>query len=332
MKTYVRATVLLVLCFIICLKLAGCGSDSCGPQVCQCGVTLDNVWPNDEGRGWSYKYTMRTWDDACTLYTDVEDVPPAPSLDYIENLIGEHPIGENVTTSVGSYRMRFSGDSTTMSGATAQALRDTAYFPEPLLLLDGHSNPAGDRNSAGGMSATGAFIEAYTYYRASVLGESPVAAPGLLPAVYLTPTPILVHGGAWEKTDDYIGTYGDIDTEIAWKYLEADLRTGSEFDYQAPSTGVRIKCRILGKTAIETEMGSFENGLDCLYLIDIGVMTIEGSLDPIGYQRHITYGRVIYVPDVGPVYSYERFFVCVGDTLSSGAGDMELSLMSTGLN
>lgn len=285
MRTYVKVSVLIVLCFAICLSLAGCGSDSCGPEPCQCGVTLETIWPNDDGRGWEYEYTWRTWDDTCGAYTNVDDVPSAPSLDYIEDLLDKHPIGEDVTTRVGSYEMRFDGDSTTMSGVTAQALRDTAYFP-------------------GGAPDTG-----------------------------LTPTPILVHGGAWEKTEKYIGTYGDIDTNLAWKFLDASLCPGSEFSFQvsgAVGSSISVNCRVLGKASVQTEMGSFENGLNCLYIVDLGVTGYGNGHGYSQYRRHITYGNVIYVPEVGPVYSYERFYVCVSDTLSHGAGDMELDLIATG--
>jgi hypothetical protein len=214
--------------------------------------------------------------------------------------------------------MVFDGDSTTLSGATAQALRDTAYLP------------AGARALLAGPSSTRAFLEAYIEQRATLTGGSAGTRSGFLSQIQITPKPILVHGGAWEKTDAYIGTYGDIDTSIAWKFLEADLCPGSEFEFQVSSTGVRVKCRILGKTSVQTEMGSFENGLDCLYVVDLGVIGYGSGDIFTNYKRHITYGNVIYVPDVGPVYSYERSYVCVRDTLSNGAGDMELDLTATG--
>lgn len=321
MKTYTKALALLVLCFLVFLKLTGCGSDSCGPQTCHCEISLDNIWPNDDGRGWEYKYTWRTWDDACQMYPDINDVPPAPSLDKIEDLLGSHPIGPDVTTRIGTYTMGFDGDSTTMSGATAQALRDTAYFPEKTLAAPGN------------MISTRAFLATYVTQRVAGSGAVRGGELDLLNDIVLTPHPILIHGGAWEKTDEYIGTYGDIDTDLAWKFLEADLCAGSEFTFELSASiggGMYAHCRVLGNTSVETDMGHFENGLDCMYMVDLGVMTYAGEHGAFGYRRHITYGNVIYVPDVGPVCSYERFLVCVDSTLSHGAGDMELSLRSTG--
>jgi hypothetical protein len=255
------------------------------------------------------------------MYGNINDVPPAPSLDKIEELLESHPIGSDVTTRVGTYRMRFDGDSTTMSGATAQALGDTAYFPEATLAAPGD------------MISTRAFLATHVMQRAAVSGAVRGGELGILNDIVLTPYPILIHGGAWEKTDEYIGTYGDIDTDVAWKFLEADLCAGSEFSFEifaSEGGGIYVHCRVLGSTGVETEMGTFENGLDCIYMVDLAIMTYGGGYGAFGYRRHITYGNVIYVPDVGPVYSYERFMVCVGSTLSSGLGDMELSLIATG--
>ena len=321
MRIYIRSFVLVALCFAVLLKLTGCGSDSCGPQSCQCETSLASLWPNDDGRGWEYEYTWRTWSDTCEMYGNVDDVPPAPSLDTIEQLLASHPVGSDVATRVGTYKMRFDGDSTTMSGATAQALRDTAYFPDATVAAPGD------------MISTRAFLAASIMQAAPGSGAPQGAEPGILGDIVLTPRPILIHGGAWEKTNEYIGTYGDIDTDLAWKFLEDDLCAGSEFSFELSASGGGGRyahCRVLGNTSVETEMGHFENGLDCIYMVDLGIMTYGGEYGAFGYRRHITYGNVIYVPDVGPVYSYERFLVCVGSKLSSGAGDMKLSLMNTG--
>jgi hypothetical protein len=320
-RTCAGAIALLLLCITAFLNLSGCGSESCGPETCRCEITLDSTWPNDDGRGWEYEYTWRTWDDTCHIYSSIDDVPPAPSLDRIESILDSYPIGPSVTTRVGTYKMRFSGDSTTMSGATAQALRDTAYFPERMFA------------AAAAAISTRAFLAAHVTGRSAGAGTASLGDAHRLSDLLLTPYPILIHGGAWEKTEEYIGTYGDVHTDLAWKFLTADLCAGSEFsfDIQIPETeGVSAQCRVLGVRSVVTEMGTFTNGLDCMYLVDLGVMTYGGEHGTTGYARHITYGRVVYVPDVGPVYSYERFLVCVADNLSLGAGDMELSLVSTG--
>jgi len=44
----------------------------------------------------------------------------------------------------------------------------------------------------------------------------------------------------------------------------------------------------------------------------------------------VDYGRVIYVPEVGPVYTYERMLVNPGEPSSIGIGERILTLTDTG--
>jgi hypothetical protein len=41
---------------------------------------------------------------------------------------------------------------------------------------------------------------------------------------------------------------------------------------------------------------------------------------------------VIYAPEVGPVYSYERALIEAGNTASTGVGDKTLVLTDTGIS
>ena len=316
-----KACVVLAVCAIIFLELAGCGSDSCGPADCHCEITLENVWPNDDGRSWEYEFTWRVWDDTCEVYENEDDVPPAPSLDEIESLMRTHPTGPNVTARIGTYTIAFRGDSTSMSGVTAQRLREASDFPD------------GTHEHAGTLSSVRRLLTGHSFDDIAVHGTANGDGPALLTDPILPVYPLLIHGGVWEKTDDYIGTYGDIDTLLAWKFLGAGLCRGSEFTFRLiPSVeGERyLHCRILGRTGVETEMGVFENGLHCLYLVDLGIAQVGLGGGPTGWRRQIVYGEAVYVPDVGPVYAYERQFACVEETVSYGTGDMELSLIRTG--
>ena len=73
--------------------------------------------------------------------------------------------------------------------------------------------------------------------------------------------------------------------------------------------------------------------LECLYVIDYGVMEYRNELgDPLGYVRFFDYGTVIYAPGVGPVYSYERWMVEPGDPITTGLGDLTISLVETGVS
>ena len=146
--------------------------------------------------------------------------------------------------------------------------------------------------------------------------------------------PLLIHGGVWRKTDQWIAAYADLDTLPAWKYLEADLSRGHEFTHQlAPSlaSDIFLHCRVVGEGRAKTEVCVFKRALDCIYLVDYGVYNLQGpGPDAQGYYRVFDYGRVLYVPGVGPVYAYERMLVCAGDPVGIGLGERHISLTATG--
>jgi hypothetical protein len=146
----------------------------------------------------------------------------------------------------------------------------------------------------------------------------------------------MLHGGAWERTPWEIGTYGDLDDQLAWLYLDANLQPRAEFEFQLiPSLAddVFLLCRILGRRTIETQIGRLRGALDCLYVVDYGVAVVFDQ-EPVGYFRLVDYGIVTYVPDVGPVQCLERRFEVPG-TLPSDpirrAGDTWLDIIDTGL-
>jgi hypothetical protein len=145
--------------------------------------------------------------------------------------------------------------------------------------------------------------------------------------------PMLVHGGDWEKTLTYIGTYSGVEPRLSWKFLTKYLHAGSTFSYQLWPTlypDVVLRCRVYRTTTVTTAAGTFMKALDCLYTLDYGITTaIDDYGNPIGYLRTFDYGRVIYVPEVGPVYSYERRSVQPGDPPSEGALDITIDLTAS---
>jgi hypothetical protein len=149
------------------------------------------------------------------------------------------------------------------------------------------------------------------------------------------PAPIMIHGGAWEKTDLWIGTYGDIDTLLAWKFLEADLTSGHEFTHQLiPSltNDAFLHCRVLGRTVVRSPAGHFWRALECIYIVEYGPFEVQGPSGPFGWWQFYDYGRVIYVPEIGPVYGYERTLIAVGETIGIGYGDIEVELTGSSLD
>jgi hypothetical protein len=161
---------------------------------------------------------------------------------------------------------------------------------------------------------------------AAIRTESAAAAASVHPPTFL-------FGYAWEKTSEYIGSYGDLNTELAWKYLEANLRPGSSFTMQLIpdlTDNVFLHARVLREHTSITDAGAFRRALQVLYLVDFGVSfgtDVGGNVT--GYYRVYSYGTVDYVPGVGPVASYERAYVSPGLPLDPGQYDQTIRLTAT---
>jgi hypothetical protein len=119
-----------------------------------------------------------------------------------------------------------------------------------------------------------------------------------------------LHGYAWEKTADYIGGYGDLNTLLSWKFLDRDLSPGHEFSLQLVpdlAADVYLRARILPRRSVVTEVGRFTNCVECAYLIDYGVSeAVDEQGVSLGFFRNWDFASIIYAPDVGPVMSYQR--------------------------
>jgi hypothetical protein len=295
-----------------------------------------------------YEYVMRLWDQGefPILYDTELDVPPLPTWEELGDMLESHPFPEPSDTADLLYRLEFDGTTTTASGAAGQNLDETVYSifdtgpvftggsPETAFLsrllvarpdlketimphiarsAAAHGEPAGGRFQTG----------------VDALKASPTA-PG--PSLPLQIRPYLIHGGAWRKTAEWIGTYGDIDTLLAWKFLESELDPGHEFSHQlVPSLtdDVYLHCHVVDMSSYQSEIGELEKAVLCHYVIDYGIGFVDDIYQGTGYYRVFDYGRVIYAPSVGPVYCYERLMVQTGSPHTVGNGDRTLTLIST---
>jgi hypothetical protein len=340
-----------ILMFVVaCFVITGCGDDEPSrPRITTGNPTISNIWPNDDGRAWTYAYTQRIWDWAPTRhYPTEEEVPPLPTMDELAAILGSHPIGRHPDTILEVYRLQFVDSITTASGVTAQYLKASLSTPQggpsavaqvaPEQVFLNRLMMA--RPDLRGKIA--AYLDSRRELELPVLGSSsrlfqsgPVRSAAIDSFERVSRNPLLLHGYAWRKTDTWIGTYGDIDTLLAWKFLEWPLTSGHEFTHQLVpglADDVFEHCRILPSLSVQTEAGLFCRTIECLYVIDYGVLCetdLEGN--PIGYLRFFDYGTVVYAPTVGPVYSYERMLVEPGDPLTTGLGDLTLSLVGTGV-
>lgn len=344
MYSHFRLCLVPIVCILLILTICSCSSDD--PCVCPDGSqpepTIQNIWPNTDRTFWTYKVYVDIWQSPTgycdSLYETEDEIPPIPTMDEIEDLLENHPIGDSVETIRACYEQEFDGDTVSHSGAAGQNLRETLYP------LDG---PAA---LSGGGSPSSPFLQHLYIARPdlrralentagpALAGMREVCEGGacaLMSGCFSIECPILLHGYVWEKTDEWIGTYGDVDLLLAWKFLEADLSPGHEFTHQLVpglADNVFLHCRILGETSIETEALDFEMALECLYLIDYGI-TWYASIggEPIGCCRMFDYGTVTYVPEVGPVSSYERLLVPTGEPVGTGYAQRHLSLSGFGV-
>ena len=285
---------------------------------------LRMIWPNEDGRSWSYQVVERSFaDGSITIYGNPAAVPPAPSISQAAALLDTLPIGTVIGSDTASFGLRFSGLITTQSGVTRQNLFET-------LVSTSATSPA--RTPIGGSPAFLAQL-----YRARPdlrpLLRARFASVSQLADTVHTYASTLLHGYAWEKTTRWIGTYGDVDTLLAWKFLTSNLLPGSEFTHQlVPSlaSDVFLHGRILERQTVRTPAGTYVNAVVCAYLIDFGISQLTGAGGTVtGYSRWYNYGSVAYVDGVGPVACYERRMLTVGSR-STGVGDVALRLTGTG--
>jgi hypothetical protein len=345
-KSLTAATLTLLLAMI--LVLGGCSEDKCTfVKCCVPDPTLANIWPSEDGTWWTYEYESRFLESiALTVYENEDDVPPAPSMDEIETLLDTVRPADTGEAGVGIYSLVFDGVTTTGPGVTAQNL------------VESLSEVGGDNLGLSGGSAGDPLLGRLAIARpdiAAAMVSDEVAGsivrrisvrPDLTKAgsacqvlgvtgTQLLTEPLLVHGGAWEKTTEWIGTYGDVDTLLAWKFLEADLSPGHGFRHQLlPSVAgdVFLDLRILRQGAFRTNQGTFVKTLECLYRIDYGILEVL-DMDPPGkgYVRAFGYGVVVYAPTFGPVYCHERPIVDAGVPTNIGVGHLTVDLVATSL-
>ncbi len=293
------------------------------------GTALRNIWPNEDGRSWEYSLLQRAWDRPIPHFYDRPAlVPPAPRLDVVMGLLRRHPIGRHLVASDGRYTMRFNGLKTTLSGATGQNLETQLLFPP--VAASAAAAPIAPIEGPIGFMAALERARPDIARKAGSRGGPPRAPSAIIPELF---APTFLFGYAWEKTDQYIGSYGDLNTELAWKYLDANLRPGSSFRMQLVpdlADDVFLHARVLSQQTAFSGTGAVRSAIQVLYLIDFGVgewTDVNGNT--VGFTRVYSYGTITYAPGVGPVASYERNFIESGSQPGPGEYDQTLRLAHT---
>jgi hypothetical protein len=296
-------------------------------------ATLENIWPNDDGRFWAYRIEQHSWNPpGIRYYRTSAEVPPLPRLDAIAELLRRRATGRNPVTETARYAMQFQGMRTTRSGATGQNLMTTILGPPGAI-----PGAALASQSIVTSGPEGGFLAALRVARPDLAPklaarrQQTLGAPAIAQEVNM---PTFLFGYAWVKTREYIGSYGDLNTELAWKYLEADLVPGHTFHMQLVpdlAQDVFLHARVLREGPSFSSVGSVRNGIDVLYVVDFGVSAItdlDGNV--LGYSRMYSFGTITYAPFIGPIASYERSLLQTGPAIGSGLYDLSIYLTATG--
>lgn len=321
----VLAALAFVLVSLASLGFAGC-EDLTGPSGGggKSSLTLSNLWPNEDGRYWRYDArTAMLEQDAFAPLPPGSNVPPI-TLAAVREMLKEPVTEQPGFADEYEFLLQFDGQITTGSGVTAQWLREIYPWTSPGLRALPAAGP-GER-----------FLQRLAAARPDLRARLAAIAPAGPEADIRRFGPYFIHGYAWRKTPAWIGTYGDVDTLLAWKFLEAMVRPGHTFSHRlVPSlaTDIWLHASVERRVAVQTPDGeTVSNAIEVLYLIDFGVSSETDAMgNVLGRYRMFDYGTVTYAPGVGPVRDYERRFAYIGQGSTLGAVLLEMDLTDTGL-
>jgi hypothetical protein len=276
---------------------------------------LDALWPNEDGREWEYQlysiYCPGPGASPTPVYPSPDQVPAAPTPDeVVRNLPGDRPGPPSRTGGVGipcvgisgAYTLHFRGEITTLSGVTAQNLEESFSRDSSPKQVTAEGNPSLR------------FLDRLAQARPDLRKRIEAVTGAIRPLEFALP--VFLHGGAWEKTSDHVGTYGDLDQSLAWKFLGADVKPGSRFDFPlVPSlAGDVFLHALVVERSDAARLSGYAKELEVVYVVDYGVLAVvKDAADTTGFTRPVDYGSVIYVPQVGPVSDFERRGGFAGD-------------------
>ena len=279
--------------------------------------TLANIWPNEDGNAWTYDLTSTMFD--VPFNPDPEDPPPMPAL---EDLYADLQVAINdelLESTSGLFRLAFDGLRTTGSGITAQNMTHTIFTDTrdvPTIGVENLATSMEPTLTADGFELLLQHIaQARPDLRAKIAEQYGVTwePQDRLDKVGIPSFPLFLHGYAWVKNPAGIFGYGDLDTNLSWIYLEADLSIGQAFQMQLVpvlADDIYLYGRIWSRGAFTAGGLQYENCVECLYAVDFGVReAADENGEVIGMFRDWAYGVIVYAPAVGPVYSRERLLL-----------------------
>jgi hypothetical protein len=258
-----------------------------GPAVAGQPLTMDALWPNDDGRSMSYDQHYQSF---------------GPDAEIVDNQI----------------RLLFDGTTVAPDGIHAQYLRQE--------LLSGPALQVTLNGAAGGTMIAAAASDPFLRHlwaarpdlRANVVkaladAPCPQNAP---PGEYS----VLLNGEfAWLETAGEIAAWRcNLANTRSWRWLISDLTIGNTFTLQLipdVANNVFLHGTIAAIEPATVPAGTYAGCVRVDYVIDYGTSecTDEGGT-PSGSSRSETRGYIRYAPAVGPVESFEEFIPYVERT------------------
>jgi len=316
----------LCLAALATLGFPGCPENVTGPGGgrVSSGLTLSSCWPNDDGHYWQYATTSRQLEPEPFTELPPDAEVPEITLGLVRSLLADDVVTWGGAVSNYEFRLEFDGDMTTGSGVTAQRLAES--FPVPPIEL-----------APAGASFEGRLLDriaaARPDLRARLGRQGPSAAGGRIGWSY---APYFIHGYAWIKGPSWIGTYGDVDTLLAWKFLESNVRPGNTFRHRLVPSLAEDVWLIAGVERTVTVnvpgVGRSANAIEVIYAIDYGAAaSVDAMGNVTGRYRPFDYGKVVYAPGIGPVSDLERRLAFLGEGVTHGFQELELHVKDTGV-
>lgn len=295
-----RSSLLLIL--FLALMSSGCGDDD-DCAVCPGDLpdpSLANLWPTVDGTDWAYDFQFQV---SAGLEDTGEDLP---TMEALHQALLVPVATEQISLDEGIYRQTWNGHVTTDSGITALNMDVTIY-----------SDVNGEMRTPGGNGLLQLIAQARPDLRPGIeqhigsrLVDKSLTEAGQM--FFLSPYAFAV------EDSGYFG-YGDIDQNHSWVFLTDDLEVGAEFAHQLVpglAEDIWLYGRVWSVGDFTVGETTYHQALECMYVIDLGIQEVvdeEGNILASG--RSYSYGRTVFVPEVGPVFCQERRALLSSDSL-----------------
>lgn len=289
----------IILGVTLVLALAtGCFLDDDDDRRSGPGPIMADIWPHADGSTWSYELDYSGRRDPATRPATV-----LPSMEDLRDQLME-PLTSPDFGGLFLYDLSLDGLVTTQSGVTAQRV------VEEVVAQDGTSAKTGAMIAE---PAPRRLLRAIALFRPDLreaIAEELGAEKADFDTVPDAPAPYFIGGYAFAYEDSGYYSYGDLDRDHSWVYLEGELRAGHEFSLQLVprlADDIWLHGRIWSVRNRSIDGRRYADVVECMYVVDMGLQTLTDEQGaPRGEYRPYLSAVTWFVPGIGPVAGRER--------------------------